>query len=52
MPPADDHRALDQELASGQSEKTPVIALSAVIGVVAAFVAVALILAVVAYVLA
>jgi hypothetical protein len=49
---ADDSRDLEQELASGQNEATPLIALSSVIVVIACLVAVALALAVAAYLLA
>ena len=48
----DDTRNVEQELASGQSEATPFLALSSVIIVVACLVAVALALAAVAYLLA
>jgi hypothetical protein len=48
----DDTRSLEQEVAAGQSETTPVALITTVIGVVAILVAVALALAVVAYVLA
>ncbi len=48
----DDTRTLEQEVAAGQSETTPVTVLTSVIGVVAALVLVALALAVLAYVLA
>ena len=47
-----DSRNLEQELASGQSEATPFIALSSVILVIAALVAVAVALAALAYFLA
>ena len=52
MPVKDESRDVEQELASGQSEATPFLALSSVIVVIGALVAVALALAVVAYVLA
>lgn len=48
----DPTRDVEQELASGQSEATPFLAISSVTLVVAALFAVALALAVVAYVLA
>lgn len=48
----DDTRSLEQELAAGESEATPLIALGSVILVIAALFAVALALAVVAYLLA
>jgi hypothetical protein len=48
----DDTRNLEQEVASGQSETTPVAVIGSVVGVVAALFAVALVLAVVAYMLA
>jgi capsular polysaccharide biosynthesis protein len=48
----DDTRTLEQEVAAGQSETTPVAVITSVIGVIAGLVAVALVLAVVAYVLA
>lgn len=47
-----DARNIEQELASGQSEATPLIALSSVIVVIAALVAVAVALAALAYFLA
>ena len=47
-----DSRNLEQELASGQSEATPFIALSSVVLVIAALVAVAVALAALAYFLA
>jgi hypothetical protein len=50
---AQDHdRTLEQELADGRSESTPVIALSTVIVVIAVLVVVALGLATLAYLLA
>ena len=49
---ADEPRNVEQELASGQDEATPVIALGTVIIVIACLVAVAIALAAVAYVLA
>lgn len=48
----DDTRSVEQEVAAGQSETTPVFAIGSVIAVLAALFAVALALAVVAYVLA
>jgi hypothetical protein len=48
----DDSRHLEQELASGQSEATPVLALSSVMIVIACLVAIAVALATVAYLLA
>ncbi len=48
----DPARGLDQELAAGQDEKTPVIALGTVVLAVAALFLVALALAALAYVLA
>jgi hypothetical protein len=48
----DDTRTLEQEVAAGQSETTPVAVISSVIGVVAALFVLALVLAVVAYLLA
>jgi hypothetical protein len=48
----DDTRSLEQELAAGESEATPFLALGSVILVIAALFAVALTLAVVAYLLA
>lgn len=48
----DDNRSLEQELAAGESEATPVIAIGSVIAIVATLFAIALALAVVAYVLA
>ena len=52
MPPEDDTRSLEQEVAAGQSEKTPVAVITSVAGVIAVLFAVALLLAVLAYVLA
>jgi len=49
---ADDSRNVEQELASGEDETTPVIALSSVIIVIACLVAVAVALAAIAYALA
>ena len=48
----DDSRNVEQELASGEGETTPVIALSSVIIVIACLVAVAVALAAIAYALA
>jgi hypothetical protein len=48
----DDGRTLEQEVATGESEATPFIALSAVVAVVAALVVVALLVVVLAYALA
>jgi hypothetical protein len=48
----DDTRNLEQEVAAGQSETTPVAVISSVIGIIAILFVVALVLAVVAYVLA
>ena len=48
----DDTRSLEQEVAAGQSETTPVAVITSVIGVVAVLFVVALVLVVVAYVLA
>jgi hypothetical protein len=48
----DDTRDVEQELAAGQSETTPVLALSSVILAVAGLFALALVLVVVAYFLA
>jgi hypothetical protein len=48
----DDTRNLEQEVAAGQSETTPVAVITSVIGVIAILVAVALVLVVIAYVLA
>ena len=48
----DDTRTLEQEVAAGENEATPFIALGSVIVVIATLFAVALALAVVAYVLA
>jgi hypothetical protein len=47
-----DTRSLEQELAAGQSETTPVAAITAVVVVIAVLFAVALAVAIVAYVLA
>jgi hypothetical protein len=47
-----DIRSLEQELATGQSETTPVAAITVVVVVIAVLFAVALALAIVAYVLA
>ena len=52
MPTDDDTRSLEQEVAAGQSETTPVAVITSVIGVVAILFVVALALAVVAYLLA
>ena len=48
----DDTRSLEQEVAAGQSETTPVAMITSVIVVLAGLFVVALVLAVVAYVLA
>jgi hypothetical protein len=48
----DDTRSLEQEVAAGQSATTPVAVITSVIGVLAGLFVVALVLAVVAYVLA
>ena len=48
----DDTRSVEQEVAAGQSETTPVAVISSVVAVVAILVVVALTLAVIAYVLA
>lgn len=48
----DDERTLEQEVASGETEATPFVALSAVIAVVAALVVVSLVVVVLAYALA
>jgi hypothetical protein len=48
----DDTRDLEQEVAAGQSETTPVAVIASVIGVIAVLFAIAVTLAVVAYVLA
>ena len=48
----DDERTLEQEVASGETEATPFVALSAVIAVVAALVVVSLLFVVLAYALA
>jgi hypothetical protein len=47
----DETRDLDQELAAGQSETTPVVAIGTVIGVIAILFTVALVLATLAYLL-
>jgi hypothetical protein len=52
MAPTDEPRDLEQELASGQSEATPFLALGSVILVLAGLVAVALTLAAIAYLVA
>jgi hypothetical protein len=52
MATEDDTRSLEQEVAAGQSETTPVAVITSVIGVVAILFVVALLLAVLAYVLA
>ena len=49
---ADESRDVEQELASGQSEATPFLALSSVIVVIACLVAAAVALAALAYFLA
>jgi CHASE3 domain sensor protein len=48
----DDTRSLEQEVAAGESETTPVAVITTVVGVVAVIFLVALTLTVVAYVLA
>ena len=48
----DDSRSVEQELAAGESEATPVLAIGSVIVIVATLFAIALTLAVAAYVLA
>ena len=48
----DDTRNLEQEVAAGQSETTPVAVITSVIGVIAVLFAIAVTLAIVAYVLA
>jgi hypothetical protein len=48
----DDTRSVEQEIASGQSETTPVFAIGSVIGVIGALFAIALGLAALAYFLA
>jgi len=48
----DDTRDLEQEVAAGQSETTPVTLITSVVGVIAVLFAIALALAIVAYVLA
>jgi hypothetical protein len=48
----DDTRDLEQEVAAGQSETTPVAVITSVAGVIAVLFAIALTLAIVAYVLA
>jgi len=52
MPTDDDTRSLEQEVAAGQSETTPVAVITSVVGVIAGLFVVALVLAVIAYVLA
>ena len=52
MPGDDETRSVEQEVASGESEATPVVAIGSVAIAIAALVAVALTLAVLAYVLA
>jgi hypothetical protein len=47
----DDTRSLEQEVAAGQSETTPVVAIGTVIGVIAILFTVALALAALAYLL-
>lgn len=47
----DDTRTVEQEVAAGQSETTPVVAIGSVVVVLAALFVVALALAVLAYVL-
>ena len=48
----DETRTLEQEVAAGQSEMTPVALISSVIGVIAILFVVALLLVVVAYLVA
>jgi hypothetical protein len=48
----DDTRSVEQEVAAGQSETTPVFAIGSVIGVIGVLFAIALGLAVLAYFLA
>jgi hypothetical protein len=48
----DETRTLEQEVAAGQSETTPVALISSVIGVIAILFVVALLLVVVAYLVA
>jgi hypothetical protein len=48
----DDTRSLEQEVAAGQSETTPVAVITSVVGVIACLVIVAVALAVLAYFLA
>ena len=48
----DDTRSVEQEVAAGQSEATPLVAIGSVVLIVAALFAVALTLAVLAYLLA
>ena len=48
----DDTRGLEQEMAAGESETTPVLAIGSAVLVIASLFAVALTLAVLAYVLA
>jgi hypothetical protein len=48
----DDTRSMEQEVAAGQSETTPVAVITSVVGVVAILVVVALALAALAYFLA
>jgi len=48
----DDGRTLEPEVAAGETEATPFVALSAVVAVVAALVIVALLVVVIAYALA
>ena len=48
----DETRSIEQEVAAGQSEKTPVIALGSVIVAIGVLFALALTLAVIAYMLA
>ena len=52
MDQKDDGRTLEQEVATGETEATPFVALSAVIAVVAALVIVSLVVVVLAYALA
>lgn len=48
----DETRSLEQEVAAGQSEKTPVAVITSVAGIIACLFALALALAVLAYFLA
>jgi hypothetical protein len=48
----DETRSLEQEVAAGQSEKTPVAVITSVAGIIVCLFVLALVLAVIAYVLA